>query len=169
MVCGAANAVAGSSAHTISKANSKHENFVIRCFIICYILLGLFIDKVLRNFHSNHAAKPLQGHALRAANIPKRQPVKSFSRGMYGSALRSKRFQAVLLPQNKKKFSRFNGRAGFPAGDVFTGIQPFSLCETLRLDGGQNPAELRGINRSAPQVGKISKPHPQRKIIQQRA
>ncbi|MBS5878981.1 MAG: hypothetical protein KIC63_02435 [Clostridium sp.] len=98
--------MAGSSAHTISKANSKHENFVIRCFIICYILLGLFIDKVLRNFHSNHAAKPLQGHALRAANIPKRQPVKSFSRGMYGSALRSKRFQAVLFAAKQKRNSR---------------------------------------------------------------
>ena len=101
----AANAVAGSSAHTISKANSKHENYVIRCFII-YILLGLFIDKVLRSFHSNHAAKPLQGHALHAANIPKQQPVKSFSRGMYSSALRSKRFQAVLFAAKQKRNSR---------------------------------------------------------------
>ena len=78
-----ANAVAGSSAHTISKANSKHENFV-----------------------SNHAAKPLQGHALHAANIPKQQPVKSFSRGMYSSALRSKRFQAVLFAAKQKRNSR---------------------------------------------------------------
>ena len=75
-------------------------------FHYLHILLGLFIDKVLRNFHSNHAAKPLQGHALRAANIPKRQPVKSFSRGMYGSALRSKRFQAVLFAAKQKRNSR---------------------------------------------------------------
>ena len=104
-----------------------------------------------------------------AVNIPKRQPVKSFSRGMYGSALRSKRFQAVLFAAKQKRNSRASTEEPAPAGDVFTGIQPFSLCETLRLDGGQNPAELRGINRSTPQVGKISKPHPQRKIIQQRA
>lgn len=41
-----------------------------------------------------------------AVNIPKRQPVKSFSRGMYGSALRSKRFQAVLFAAKQKRNSR---------------------------------------------------------------
>ena len=45
----------------------------------------------------------------------------------------------------------------------------YFMADLHTLTVRQNPAELRGINRSAPQVGKISKPHPQRKIIQQRA